>query len=204
MAGRVAVASNFPRFSDIASLGSVNTTGTKFTPAFPRHCSLHGVSDGHNPYLQFTPNVQMGRPRSGQWDRRSVFLPYIRPGPWGGDGPPATISGSESLDSADDEERARPDANGRAHNHCTGRAPRPLLFVSRTIIWFLNSLRAHSAPPGADAGKADTFRWPRVSLTVSYIISIHWLILFLPSRLGISRPKELRTSRSGHIWIAQG
>jgi hypothetical protein len=63
--------------------------------------------------------------------------------------------GGESLDLADDEEHARPELNGHARN---GRALVSFLFVSLGIIWFLSGLRARSAPPGADAGKADTFR----------------------------------------------
>ncbi|KAF9653211.1 hypothetical protein BDM02DRAFT_3108403 [Thelephora ganbajun] len=64
----------------------------------------------------------------------------------------------ESSDSTHDEEGAYPDANGRVHNRRNGRAFVCSLFVMLGVVWFLNNLRARSAPPDPDIGKTDTLR----------------------------------------------
>jgi len=67
-------------------------------------------------------------------------------------------SGRESLDSTRDEEGAYPDANERTHNRRSGKALVCFLFIMLGIVWFLRNLRARSAPPDTDVGKAVTFR----------------------------------------------
>ena len=66
------------------------------------------------------------------------------------------ISGRESLDSTRDEEGAYP--HERTPNRRNGKAFVCFLFIMLGIVWFLRNLRARSAPPEIDVGKADVFR----------------------------------------------
>ena len=67
-------------------------------------------------------------------------------------------SDRESFDSTRDEEGAYPDANDRIRNRRNGKAFVCFLFIMLGIVWFLRNLRARSAPPDIDVGKADVFR----------------------------------------------